>query len=180
MNNSKKPLARNEGLIIQELPDEVLVYDSANDKAHCLNQTAALIWQHCDGKTQIADIAKIIEKKLGAPVKEEFVWLALDQLEKESLLEKDAEFSLKSLGISRREVIKRVGLASVIALPIVASLLNPMSVKAGTCNQACNAATPCLACGGTAPLRCDLLGVGTATDICLATCVSGTMTCQAG
>jgi hypothetical protein len=32
-----KPLARKEGLVIQELPDEVLVYDLDRDRAHCLN-----------------------------------------------------------------------------------------------------------------------------------------------
>ena len=142
MNNTKHPLARKEGLIVQELPEEVLVYDSENDKAHCLNQTAALVWKYCDGTTQVGDIARIIEKELGAPIKEEFVWLALDQLEKESLLEKEAEFSLKNLGISRREVIKRIGLASMVALPIVTSLLNPMSAKAGICNVTCTVGQP--------------------------------------
>ena len=50
------PFARKrEGhLVIDELPDEVLVYDLDRHKAHCLNQTAALVWQHCDGKMAIA------------------------------------------------------------------------------------------------------------------------------
>lgn len=166
MNNTKQPLARKEGLILQELPDEVLVYDASNDKAHCLNNTAALVWKHCDGKTEVADIAKIISRELNAPVKEEFVWLALDQLEKEALLEKEAAFSLKTLGISRREVIKRIGLASIVALPIVTSLLNPMSAKAGLC------AVPCTA-GQPAPPLC---ATGTAPN-CQQTCLS-TSQCQ--
>ena len=154
MNNTKQPVARQEGLIVQEMPDEVLVYDASTDKAHCLNHTAALVWKYCDGTNQVADITKIISRELNAPVKEEFVWLALDQLEKEALLEKEAEFSLKTLGVSRREVIKRIGLASVIALPLVTSLLNPMSARAGTgCNVTCTPqnANSCAASGGTAP-----------------------------
>ena len=170
MNNNKQPLARREGLIVQELPDEVLVYDASNDKAHCLNQTAALVWKHCDGNTKIADIAKLVGKELNASVKDEFIWLALDQLEKEALLEKETEFSFKSMGISRREVIKRIGLASVIALPIVTSLLNPMSAKAGLCNTPCTPGSIPFACGTpTAP-----------SGNCRAVCVSGTGTCAPG
>lgn len=44
MNNSQqRPLARSEGLVIQEMPDEVLVYDLETNKAHCLNETAAFV-----------------------------------------------------------------------------------------------------------------------------------------
>ena len=45
------PRARTSELIVKELPDETLVYDLANDKAHCLNHTAALVW-----KTAMAQI----------------------------------------------------------------------------------------------------------------------------
>ncbi len=49
--NSKQPLpvARHKNLIVKELPDETLIYDLDSDKAHCLNQTAALVWKNCDG-----------------------------------------------------------------------------------------------------------------------------------
>ncbi len=33
------PSARRKDLIIEELPDEVLVYDLNTDRAHCLNKT---------------------------------------------------------------------------------------------------------------------------------------------
>ena len=49
------PLARRERLLVEELPDEVLVYDLDREKAHCLNRTAALIWNHCDGRTTVED-----------------------------------------------------------------------------------------------------------------------------
>lgn len=166
MNNIIKPLARREGLIVQELPDEVLVYDASNDKAHCLNQTAALVWKHCDGKTGIADIVKIVGKELNAPVKDEFVWLALDQLEKEALLEQETNFSLKTLGVSRREAIKRIGLASVIALPIVTSLLNPMSAQAGVCTEACTPTSIPGLCGTPTAPTTNCQAVCTSTNVC--------------
>ena len=44
------PTARKSGLVVQEMPDELLVYDTENNKAHCLNTTAAFVWKSCDGK----------------------------------------------------------------------------------------------------------------------------------
>src|ERR1700674_5140529 len=81
------PRMRRERLIIDELPDEVLVYDLDRHKAHCLNQTAALVWQHCDGNSTPSQIARRLTKKLRAPFDEDLVWLALHQLEKLHLLE---------------------------------------------------------------------------------------------
>ena len=45
MDNSQYPVARKSGLVVQEMPDEVLVYDLNSNKAHCLNQTAASVWK---------------------------------------------------------------------------------------------------------------------------------------
>jgi len=82
------PRARRDGLVIQELPDEVLVYDRERDKAHCLNQTAALVWKYCDGKTTVPTMARWLERDLNADtVDEKIVWYALGQLSKDHLLE---------------------------------------------------------------------------------------------
>jgi hypothetical protein len=58
------PKARRNKLVIQELPDEVLVYDQERDKAHCLNQTAALVWKQCDGRTDVPTIAKRLQDEM--------------------------------------------------------------------------------------------------------------------
>ncbi|PYS79821.1 MAG: hypothetical protein DMF70_12375, partial [Acidobacteria bacterium] len=63
-SNQTKPLARKEGLVIQELPDEVLVYDLDRDRAHCLNETAAFVWQRCDGRTSTVEIARSLGQKV--------------------------------------------------------------------------------------------------------------------
>ena len=55
---------------LQEMPDEVLVFDLETNKAHCLNQTAAFVWKACDGVNSVAEIAKLFGNKLGIPVKE--------------------------------------------------------------------------------------------------------------
>lgn len=142
------PRARQSSLVVQELADELLVYDQERFKAHCLNRTAALVWKHCDGKKTTKEIALALEKEVGLPVGEELVWLALGQLGKSRLLtERVAPTSAR--GISRREVIRRVGLAAAVALPVVTSIVAPKAAQAANCRasgQACAASAEC--CSG--------------------------------
>lgn len=130
MKNSQFPTARTNGLVVQEVPEEVLVYDLESDKAHCLNQTAAMVWKACDGKTSVPEIAGIIGSQTGNAVSDDLVWLAIDQLSEHRLLE--TEVRSHYAGESRRQVLKKIGLASMIALPIIASLAAPKSVLAST------------------------------------------------
>ena len=43
------PLVKSEGLVVQETGNEMLDYNLLTNKAICLNQTAALVWNNCDG-----------------------------------------------------------------------------------------------------------------------------------
>lgn len=130
MKSSQIPVARKEGLVIQETSEEVLVYDLNTNKAHCLNQTAAFVWKSCDGNNSIPQITKLFEKESGSVIQEDLIWLAIDQLNEKNLLEK--EMTAGFAGRSRRDVIKKIGLATVVALPIVASLTAPTSALAST------------------------------------------------
>jgi hypothetical protein len=135
------PKARTENLVIQQVADETLVYDLITNKAHCLNETAGFVWNRCTGDRSINEIAKAVEIQFGQAVDEDFVRLALDQLENESLL------TDKSLGgvvmPNRREAIRRIGLASAIAIPIVSSLLAP-SKALGSVSCACVSPGDCI------------------------------------
>ena len=128
MNNSQHPIARQTGLVVQEMPDEVLVYDLNNNKAHCLNDSAAFVWRNCDGSNSAADIVREFESSSKGTVTEDFVWLAIDQLHDNGLLESSVES--RFAGQSRRDVLKKIGLASLVALPVIASLVTPQSVMA--------------------------------------------------
>lgn len=157
MNNSKKPVARRSDLVVQEMPGEVLVYDLNTNKAHCLNETAAYVWRTCDGRTTVGEIVESFEKNSGGKVSEDFVWLAIDQLNENGLLEPGV--APRFAGESRRSVIKKIGLASMIALPVIASLVAPRSAMAAV---SCACANPgnCLAqtmCPST--VNCNLSGV---------------------
>ncbi len=153
-NQKFVPLARKEKLIIEQMADEVLVYDLTAHKAHCLNLTAAVVWQNCNGKNDLSQIARFVSRDLQANVSEDVVLLALNQLEKFNLLETKKESPVSVPNISRREVMKRVGIASAIALPVVASIIVPTAMANASC-----ALVPCGA-GGTCtpPCNCDTPG----------------------
>jgi len=127
------PQARIEGLVIRELPEEVLVYDLDRDKAHCLNQTAALVWKHCDGQTAVAELVCILEQELHTPVPAEVVWLALQQLGQVHLLTERVEGPGGVVRLSRREMMRRWGWAAVVTLPLVTSIVAPTASQAVSC-----------------------------------------------
>lgn len=135
------PLARKDRLVIQELENEILIYDLETNKVFALNETSALVWQFSDGKRNIFEIARAISEHLSYSVSEEFVWLALGKLKNEKLIENEIPTNFQ--GATRREVIKRVGLTSMIALPVVASLVAPISAQA---QSICGAAPRGLGC----------------------------------
>jgi hypothetical protein len=137
MDKQQYPIARKNGLVIQEVPNEVLVYDLDTDKAHCLNKTAAAVWRSCDGKNSVSDITRLVEAELGQGLNDDLVWLAIDQLSENALLE--AGIERKFAGQSRREVLKKIGFASVVAVPVIASLVAPKNVLA---NVSCACVVP--------------------------------------
>src|SRR6185503_20433159 len=96
--NESMPRARKDGLVVREMAGELLVYDRQTNKAHSLNQTAALIWKRCDGNSTIADLRFALEEVAKTTVDEPVVWYALGMLAKNSLLEEP----LKPLGHARR------------------------------------------------------------------------------
>jgi coenzyme PQQ synthesis protein D (PqqD) len=150
-----KPRARAEGVVVRELPDEVLVYDLDTHKAVCLNSTAAAVWRLCDGRRTTEEIRRSLEKSAGGPVPEEIVWLALEQLGRDRLLDARVPRPPALAGISRRELIKRVGLAAAVTLPAVASIVAPTKADAASClpqGASCNESAECcsgLICAGS-------------------------------
>ena len=148
------PRKREQQLVIDELPDEVLIYDLDRHKAHCLNQTAALVWQRCDGNSTPSQIARRLTRKLRAHFNEDLVWLALRQLERLHLLEQSISLPHKFLGMSRRQMIRNLGLAAAVAVPLVTSIVAPTAAEASTCvssGQPCSTSIMCcsvLGCNG--------------------------------
>jgi hypothetical protein len=131
------PLARRERLLVEELPDEVLVYDLDRNKAHCLNQTAALIWNHCDGQTSVEEMAIILQQHSQERVDPEVVWFGLEQLRKARLIDRPVARPIGRDRLSRRELVKRIGLA--VSIPLVLSIIAP---QASACLSCCGPFCP--------------------------------------
>ena len=139
MEDQGAPKAREESILVQELSDEVLVYDLENHKAHCLNKAAAAVWEHCDGKNSISDIARLMGNDLNPHSDERVVLYALDQLGKARLLEKKISQPEGKPGLSRRELMRKAGIAAMIAIPVVTSILAPKALaSASSCGSPCS------------------------------------------
>ncbi len=161
-----RPQARTSDLVVRELPDEELVYDLKTNQAHCLTQTAAAVWKQCDGQQTMAEIATRVQQETRLLMDDAMVRLALHHLDKANLLEPRMNFSPPKPGLLRREVLRRIGFGAAAAVPLVTSIIAPLSVQAASCgdpnnnlNQnavgcACNGADDCASncCGFSAAI----------------------------
>src|SRR5262245_25569023 len=139
-----KPERRRKGLVVKELPEEVLVYDLERHRAHCLNPAAAVVFKSCDGERTVAEIARVLRRETGAPADEGWVHLALDRLHKAHLLDERGP----GRGVARREILKRAGVGLAAALPLVTSIVAPTPVEAAaTCTACCSTASDGTPCG---------------------------------
>jgi len=165
MNSRKHPLTRKTELVEQQLNGELLIYDLTINKAYCLNGTATLVYQFCNGKNSVAEISNLISKKMNQPVPEDLVWLALDSFKKDNLLEQSEQFEINFNNLSRRQVIRRIGFGSMVMLPLISSLVAPTSAQAqstGPTNlpllAACSASSQCTSGNCFSNTRCCVPG----------------------
>ncbi len=126
---AQMPLARTKEIIVQEVDDECLVYDLNTNKALCLNTISAEIWKRCDGINSVREVADIIGKQMKIKLDEDFIWLAIADLEKNKLLAEKANRPTEFENLSRRKVLFKYALPSLM-LPIIASIVAPSAVMA--------------------------------------------------
>ncbi len=121
--HEQKPLAKNGFILVEESPNESLVYDTANNKVHMLTPVATAVWKSCDGKTSVSEIACKLQSGLNAELGEDVTWLALEEMEKSGLLEHSLNIPQDT--ISRRAMMKTAAAAVAISLPLVTTLMAP-------------------------------------------------------
>jgi len=126
------PKSRSKDLVVQEFEKETLIYDLKTNKAFCLNEAAAGVWQQCDGQRSLAEIANALSAKYKDSVPEEFVYLALERFGKNDLLEVPLETAGKFEAMERRAMIKKIGLTTAIALPVISSIVAPTALQAAS------------------------------------------------
>jgi hypothetical protein len=128
------PSARSEGLIVESLEHELLVYDTERDRAHSLNAVAAAVWELSDGRRDAGLLAEGAAAKLGEAVSEEAVWRALSQLDERGLLDGELPRRISGPEYSRRQAVRRMGVigaSAAFAAPLVKSIVVPTVAQAG-------------------------------------------------
>ncbi len=160
-----RPVASNDRLLVRELAGELVVYDLERHEAHCLNRTAALVFKQCDGRSSVAEIAGRLGAEFETPVDEPLVWQALEQLHEARLLAHMPTRTPEPSGLSRRDVMRRVGLALAVAVPVVSSILVPTPAEAAV---TCVNASSCLS------------NVGMSCYVSSSALCDGSCTCRTG
>jgi hypothetical protein len=181
-----KPQARTDELVIEEVGDELLIYDSANKRAHCLGPAAAAVWRACDGNGSVDALSDTLD------LSADEVKRVLDELEALELLERTGLEILQSgsdegSGITRRQLTMRTvkAGAAVAVAPIAYSInvspalatLTPIPFQCEVYTvQSCGTSD---ACGHVAGCCCCCQGGG-ACKTCGATafCNAGTQNCS--
>ena len=161
---STLPTARTTGLVVKTVADEVLVYDLETHRAHSVNRVAAAVWRRCDGTRDAVAITAELQQEGTVPVTEEAVRYALGVLGQARLL----AGPVAAAGLTRRDVMRRLGTAAAVALPVVTTIIAPTAAQAqsGTgptviCvgpEEACGAIRQCCAPECAVPPGCVCQG----------------------
>src|SRR5262249_46026003 len=140
MRNCGHPKARRDGLVLRELPDELLVYDTETHEAHCLNETAAFVWKQCDGTASVSEIGDRLRANFDTEMDDEVVWVALEDLWKRQLFDGDSAPAREGT-MSRSTVLKRAAVVAAVSVPVVTSIVAPTAAHAATflpCGSQCS------------------------------------------
>ncbi|MCB1025792.1 MAG: hypothetical protein KDB79_15455 [Acidobacteria bacterium] len=119
---TKLPLARSRDLVVQNTDSELLIYDLKTNRAVCLNETARIVFNACDGKTSFEDL-----ERQNKNLNEGIILLAIEELSRENLLAERSDAPL-----SRRKIMEKAALAA-IALPVISGILAPSVAHAQSC-----------------------------------------------
>jgi hypothetical protein len=80
-------LVRSAGLDVNEVPDGYIIYQTASDRVHYLNNTAAIVFELCDGARDADDIVSSVKKMFEGAAEGE-VEACIQTLLKEGLVQR--------------------------------------------------------------------------------------------
>jgi hypothetical protein len=131
------PAVRAAGLSVEDLGDEILLYDRESDTAHCLSASAAVVWRACEQSLAMEDL--IVDRGIDRKAVEQ----ALSELRDLGLLDEPMLAVHRSGdGISRRQAMGR--LAAAAAGPLVISVAAPTAwAQSPTVRLCCPANQTC-------------------------------------
>lgn len=150
------PQTRRQNIIEQDLEKELLVYDLSNHNAYCLNETSRIIYLACNGETTFDELKRKYK------FTDDLIYFALNDLRERNLVDDYQPQSFLNKQ-SRREAIRKIGFTSMIAIPLITSLVAPTAVSAQSgprpLNAICTSSAQCQTNFCTAnPGRCCVAG----------------------
>ena len=111
---------RIQSVHVESIDGELCVYDTARQRVHSLNHTAAFVWQRCDGRTAPAELAAALSAEASIDDAEAVVRLTLQELAAAQLLAAPIDEVAR---VSRRDLLRR-GVAAA-AIPAIYSIVAP-------------------------------------------------------
>jgi hypothetical protein len=112
------PRARS-GLLKHNVDDQELIYDPRADRVHLLDPTTACVLTLLqEGGWTPEGVVIEMSARLGIPANASLLPLAIEELRAADLLEPSADAIVPLVDVSRRELLKKLGLAGAAALLI--------------------------------------------------------------
>jgi hypothetical protein len=134
---------RAEGLLVEQVNDEIVVFDTVSREAHCLSPLAAVVFEHSNGRISHEGLAALASERLGEPVDVTTVENTLAQLDERKLLDADP-------GMTRRRMIGRSAVVggAVFAAPLITSVVPPAAAagSSATCGGLPGSGEPTVLC----------------------------------
>ena len=129
MNSREAPRSIRQKISMQQIGTETLVYDGLRQRAYCLNQSSSAIWRLADGEHTVGEIRAAASVELKSEVSEEFVLFALEELRRDGLLE-PSPVAEGVPAISRRAMMRGLGVGGALLVPVIASIVAPTAAQA--------------------------------------------------
>lgn len=131
------PRKKSDGLVIENLETELLIYHPGTEEAHCLNSLTAFVWQHCDGNASVEQLAVQASREFNANVSPSEIEAVLATLSAADLLvEKvclaDVAVAADAEHVARSRFIRAAAVATVAAAFSMVSILTPTAEAAMT------------------------------------------------
>jgi hypothetical protein len=170
--DSKTLTSRIADLIVEDVGEEALIYDTRTDVAHSLGATAAVVWRAARAGETLDGISALLRQR-GEAAPDDMAVAVVAELQEKELLESR---NFASPGISRRRALQRmaaVGAAAAAGSPASCKAQNVSCNPAGSLyanNDCCKLTTgnasdsmyctaaatcqPCIPAGSTPSLSC--------------------------
>ena len=174
--------ARHQGLVVQSVDDECVVYDKTTDTARLLSPAAAAVWQAARDGATVAALSLVVGEITGATTSLEATWAILSDLDAAGLLEASPAPPQDVASISRRSLLIKLG-GAVVAAPFVTTLLAPAAHAGHGCihfGNACGTGVTGACCGGLTCAGNTCLRASGENCNTHAECASGVCVVQSG